>query len=63
MLLVANKSDLLTIEDCPYKEDVKDWAEKERVKLIQTSAKTGSNIELIFEVMACDLDSGSHTDL
>ena len=42
---------------------MKDWAEKERVKLIETSAKTGNNIELVFEVMASDLESDKEADV
>ena len=42
---------------------MKDFAQKERIKLLEASAKTGKNIELIFEVMALEMEAGSHTEL
>lgn len=42
---------------------MKGFAQAEHLKLVEASAKTGNNIELIFEVMAFELESGSQTEL
>lgn len=52
-----------TLDHCGYAEEVVSFAQREQIKLIEASAKSGKNIDLIFELMVYEVESGSQGDL
>ncbi len=54
-MLVGNKSDLDTLRKVS-KQDGLSFAERNRVAFYEVSAMTGSNIELIFDKIAEELE-------
>eukprot|EP01016_Furgasonia_blochmanni_P031060 TRINITY_DN3214_c0_g1_i2.p2 TRINITY_DN3214_c0_g1~~TRINITY_DN3214_c0_g1_i2.p2 ORF type:complete len:117 (+),score=13.51 TRINITY_DN3214_c0_g1_i2:271-621(+) len=54
LLFVGNKSDLLEKREVSYKE-AKDLALSHGAKLVETSAKSSSNIELAFEILTSEI--------
>jgi small GTP-binding protein len=51
ILLLANKSDASELAACEYAAEVQSFLKEEQVACIETSAKSGLNINLVFETM------------
>lgn len=56
IVVVANKCDLLELSKSGYEEEVKNWATEEKLKVISASAKSGINVEVIFEVLVVEVE-------